>query len=121
MAASLGTYVGMRRVCSDAPQLPSQHVAAAARSGCARRRYALVTAKKGDAGAADATPASKAVPATGRQVAQVPDGTPKGVSIDMPVRPRRNRRSPTVRAAFREVCAQLTLLPVDACGGNEHG
>jgi hypothetical protein len=117
MAASLGTFVGMRRVCSDAPQLSAQPPA---RSGCTGRRYALPTAaKKGDS--ADSSAASKAAPASGRQVAQVPEGTPKGVSLDQPVRPRRNRRSPTVRAAFREVRARLLLLSGVVCTHNRQG
>lgn len=34
---------------------------------------------------------------------QVPDGTPMVEPLDLPMRPRRNRRSPTIRGAFREV------------------
>jgi len=54
--------------------------------------------------------AEQHVNTTNRPVPPSPQGTPQGVSLDLPQRPRRNRRSPTIRGAFREVCPAFCKL-----------
>jgi len=110
MAASLGMYTGLRRTatCDVTPQ-PQQP---ATRGLCPTRRGLTIVVAATRPKKADTSDAPPAAPKP-RPAVQVPEGTPKGVSMDMPVRPRRNRRSPTVRAAFREVrllsCTSLFL------------
>lgn len=56
-----------------------------------------------------------------RPVPKVPEGTPVVSPLELPIRPRRNRRSPTVRAAFRESLLRPAnlLLPVFVHDGED--
>jgi len=68
---------------------------------------------------AEAAPA--AVNTTSRPVAPTPPGTPTDVAQELAHRPRRNRRSPTIRGAVRETILTPSnfLLPVFVHDGEE--
>lgn len=90
----VGAYSGLRRVA------PARQAGLAA--GAPARRAAVATAV-----VAIAEPPSRPLEVQSqRPKPQVPDGTPVVTPLDLPLRPRRNRRSPTVRSAFREARAQ---------------
>lgn len=91
MSASLGSFTGLRR-CRGAP--PACLSSARAPRSSARRAMSPFAGKKSDS----EKPVLRPVP-------RAPDGTPTDVAQDLVLRPRRNRRSPTIRSAFREVCA----------------
>ena len=95
MSASLGSFVGLRRCCGASPSVLSSTAARAPRGSSARGAVTPFAGKKSDS----EKPVLRPVP-------RAPDGTPTDVAQDLVLRPRRNRRSPTIRSAFREVCAR---------------
>lgn len=110
MARSIGAYSGLRR--AGAPASGSGLRSSASRAVACRRSAPVV---------AIAEPPSRPLEVQSqRPKPRVPENTPLVDPLELPLRPRRNRRSPTVRAAFREARAHPTTRS-DARGTTTRG
>lgn len=98
-----------RRTMQSARNLSAREAVAPRSASLARRSRASATGRAHASVKAIAEPPAKD---SKRPKPQVPDGTPMVEPLDLPMRPRRNRRSPTIRAAFREVRRDSALRSV---------
>ena len=104
MAHSIGAYSGLRR--AGAPAGGSALRASASRPVSGRRAAVVAIAEP---------PSRPLEVESQRPKPRVPDNTPVVSPLELPLRPRRNRRSPTVRAAFREARAHARRARAHTC------